>query len=108
MFSLLTTTAKDTGMDVRRYAAAAWQTVLPNSRAQRDIGKKTIPVMAMIEAVLAGRTTWLPGRLIVLPAFAHAVPMLPTVEPELDTLAIPFHTRRQSGWPCRHASTMPA
>src|SRR5262249_19788793 len=89
--------AKDTAMDMIRYAAAACQTALPNPLSRRDMDANTNRMLAMIDAALAGSAPFLPMRLIAFPEFAHAAPVFPTVEELIEKLAIPIpneHTER--------------
>src|SRR4029450_12124189 len=91
---------------VIRYAAAACQTDLPNPIDRAQMRGNTDRMAAMIDAAGAGSAPVLPRRLIVVPEFAHAAPVFPTVEELLAKLAVPIpneHTDRLTAKAREHA-----
>src|SRR5712671_7256598 len=80
-----------------RFAAAACQTDQPNPRDRRAMRSNTDRMVSMIDSAVAGSAPFLPVRLVVFPAFAHAAPVFASVPELLDRLAIPTpneHTER--------------
>jgi formamidase len=80
-----------------RYAVAACQTDLPNPIDRGGMRENTDRMLAMIQCAVEGSAPFLPVRLIAFPEFAHATPVLPTVEELLRKLAVPIpneHTDR--------------
>jgi formamidase len=80
-----------------RYAVAACQTDLPNPIDRGGMRENTDRMLAMIQCAVEGSAPFLPVRLIAFPEFAHAAPVLPTVEELLRKLAVPIpneHTDR--------------
>src|ERR1044072_960797 len=84
-------------MELIRYSVAACQTDLPNPIERRQMRANTERMLSMIDSAVAGAAPFLPVRLVVFPAFAHAAPVFPTVAELTEKLAVRIpneHTER--------------
>ena len=84
-------------MEQIRYSVAACQTDLPNPTERRAMRANTDRMLSMIDSAVGGSAPFLPVRLVVLPEFAHAAPVFPTVAELREKLAVQIpneHTER--------------